>query len=237
LAFFIKDKQMKSLLIVEDEQIVALSLRLELEQLGYDVVGIASTEDEAVSFFQEYNPSLVLMDINLESGGSGIEAAKRINAIRHVPIVYVTAYANDDIVKEANEANPIGYIVKPYNLREIKAVIETSLNRFKHEKEIIESEAKLQVAMQAADLSLWEFNPEQKHFVFSGTEVLQEYFGKLSPISVEEFIQCRSSDKQYHCSRRDRIIFNYDCSTLIGGRFLRSASTVCFRNVSVRRNT
>ncbi|NVK25762.1 MAG: response regulator [Gammaproteobacteria bacterium] len=107
---------MKSLMIVEDEQIVALSLKIELEELGYFVVGIAATEVEAVSLFKQCNPNLVLMDINLESGGSGINAAKQINAIRQVPIIYVTAYAGDEVVKQANEANPIGYIVKPYNL-------------------------------------------------------------------------------------------------------------------------
>lgn len=179
---------MSSLLIVEDEQIVALSLQVELESLGYDVVGIANSEDEAVALFQEKKPQLILMDINLEAGGSGINAAKKINAIRNVPIIYVTAYANDDIIESANDANPIGYIVKPYNLREVRAVIETALNRFKYESEISSSEARLRLAIEAANLNVWEYNPEAEHLVFSESEMLSKYFGQLSPLPYTEFI-------------------------------------------------
>jgi diguanylate cyclase (GGDEF)-like protein/PAS domain S-box-containing protein len=179
---------MNSLMIVEDEQIVALSLKHELLELGYEVVGLATTEQEAVQMYENTLPSLVLMDINLEGGGSGIEAAKKINAIKRVPIVYITAYANDEIVQLANEANPIGYIVKPYNMREVKAVIETAFHRFEYEKEIKSSEARLQVAIEAADLSVWEFNPEEHHLIFSGTEVLKEYLGQLSSLSLDEFL-------------------------------------------------
>lgn len=179
---------MSSLLIVEDEQIVALSLKIELESLGYEIVGIANSEDEALALFTEKNPDLVLMDINLESGGSGINAAKKINTIKNIPIIYVTAYANDDIIESANSANPIGYIVKPYNLREVRAVIETALNRFRYEDEITSSEARLKLAIEAANLNVWEYNPEAEHLVFTGTEMLQKYFGHLSPLPFNEFI-------------------------------------------------
>lgn len=179
---------MSSLLIVEDEQIVALSLKIELESLGYEVVGIANSEGEALTLFTEKNPNLILMDINLESGGSGINAAKKINAIKNIPIIYVTAYANDDIIESANSANPIGYIVKPYNLREVRAVIETALNRFRYEDEITSSEARLKLAIEAANLNVWEYNPEAEHLVFTGTEMLQKYFGHLSPLPFNEFI-------------------------------------------------
>lgn len=179
---------MSSLLIVEDEQIVALSLKIELESLGYQVVGIANNENEAITLFKEKQPDLVLMDINLESGGSGINAAKQINEIKNVPIIYVTAYANDDIIASANTANPIGYIVKPYNLREVRAVIETALNRFKYEDEITSSEARLKLAIEAANLNVWEYNPEAEHLVFTGTEMLSQYFGHLSPLPFNEFL-------------------------------------------------
>ena len=128
------------------------------------------------------------MDRNLESGGSGINAAKQINEIKNVPIIYVTAYANDDIIASANTANPIGYIVKPYNLREVRAVIETALNRFKYEDEITSSEARLKLAIEAANLNVWEYNPEAEHLVFTGTEMLQKYFGHLSPLPFNEFL-------------------------------------------------
>lgn len=179
---------MKSILVVEDERIVALSLKHELEQHGFNVVGLAASEDEAVSLFAQHLPNLVLMDINLEAGGSGIEAAKKLNEIKRVPIIYVTAYANDDIVKKANAANPIGYIVKPYNIREIKAVIETALQRFSYETDIKHSEAKLKIALEAAELSVWEFNPSESHFVFSSNEAFKGYFDNSATMEIQKFL-------------------------------------------------
>lgn len=187
---------MYSLLIVEDEAIVALSLKFELESLGYTVVAIASTEQEAVDSYIKYKPELILMDINLESGGSGIEAAKKISAINRVPIIYLTAYANDDIVQRANEADPIGYIVKPYNIKEVSAVIKTAIHRFDYEKNIARSEARLRVALDAADLTVWEFNPLGEHFVFTATELLEKYFGQLQQMSIDSFLNLVNPEDQ-----------------------------------------
>jgi CheY-like chemotaxis protein len=79
------------ILVVEDEKIIQLDLRCQLEQLGYVVAGVASTGDEAIAKAAQLEPDLVLMDVRLKGAMDGIEAAKRIQAARQVPVIYLTA--------------------------------------------------------------------------------------------------------------------------------------------------
>jgi len=175
-------------LIVEDELIVALSLSKELEKFGFEVSGLAASEDEAVALVNSTRPNVILMDINLESGGSGLSAAIKINRTHAIPIIYVTAYASDKIIESAGHTNPYGYILKPYNSREVKAVIRTALVRFKYENSIKESEQRLRVAMEAADLDLLEFN-HGNHSVSSshGKQTLSA-FGFKQSMSKHDFL-------------------------------------------------
>jgi diguanylate cyclase (GGDEF)-like protein/PAS domain S-box-containing protein len=151
-----------SVLIVEDELIVALNLSKELEGLGYIIAGMASSETEAIELAQQNSPDVILMDINLESGGSGLTAAKQIRKYSQVPIIFVTAYSSDKIIDLIGSTNPYGYILKPYNIREVKAVISTALIRRDYEKQIVRSQQRLKVAMQAADLGVIEFKPDRQ---------------------------------------------------------------------------
>lgn len=148
------------ILIVEDELIVALNLSKELAHHGFMVVGMSSTEDEAVSLATSEKPDIILMDINLEAGGSGLVASERIRQHQKIPIVYVTAYSSDKIIDLVGRTNPYGYILKPYNIREVKAVINTALVRFKYEAKIQKSEQRLRVALEAAELGVFEYNRE-----------------------------------------------------------------------------
>jgi diguanylate cyclase (GGDEF)-like protein/PAS domain S-box-containing protein len=151
-----------SVLIVEDELIVALNLSKELEGLGYAIAGMASSENEAIELAQVKSPDVILMDINLESGGSGLTAAKQIRKRSQVPIIFVTAYSSDKIIDLIGGTNPYGYILKPYNIREVKAVINTALIRRDYEQQIVRSQQRLKVAMQAADLGVIEYDPDHQ---------------------------------------------------------------------------
>lgn len=150
------------MLIVEDELIVALNLSKELESLGYEVTGLAASEDEAVALAGSTDPHVILMDINLEAGGSGLSAAAKIGKTRKIPIIYVTAYSSDKVIELAGKTNPYGYILKPYNVREVKAVISTALIRLRYENKINESEKRLKLAMQAAELEVFEFDYDEQ---------------------------------------------------------------------------
>ena len=123
----------KNILIVEDEGILAMDLKDTLEKLGYYVSAVASSGEEAVELAAERRPDLILMDIVLNGAMDGIEAANKIRSTLKVPVIYLTAYADEDTVKRAKITEPFGYLVKPYNDKELEAALEVAL--YRHEME------------------------------------------------------------------------------------------------------
>lgn len=103
------------ILIVEDERITAEDIRLSLGGLGYAVTGMASSGEEAIRKAEEPHPDLVLMDIVLGGDMDGIEAADRIRARFNIPVVYLTAYADEKTLERAKVTQPFGYILKPFD--------------------------------------------------------------------------------------------------------------------------
>src|SRR5580765_2603326 len=102
------------ILVVEDEGIVATAIKNELEQFGYGIAGNASSADEAIDRAVREQPDLVLMDIRLNGEKDGIEAAREIRARCGTPIVYLSAFADADMVTRAGESQAYGYLIKPY---------------------------------------------------------------------------------------------------------------------------
>lgn len=123
-----------NILIVEDEGILAIDLKAKLEKLGFKVPAIASTGAEAVELASIHRPDLILMDIVLDGPMDGIEAANKIRSSLKVPIIYLTAYADDDTVKRAKVTEPFGYLVKPYNNKELQIALEMALYRHEMDK-------------------------------------------------------------------------------------------------------
>jgi len=121
-------------LIVEDERILAIGMKHKLESAGYAVTGIASSGKEAIENAKKTNPNLVLMDIVLKGHMDGIEAAQQIINLYNIPVIYITAYADDEILERAMITEPYGYLLKPFNLSELKANIKMAL--YKHKAEI-----------------------------------------------------------------------------------------------------
>jgi len=116
-------------LLVEDELVVAESLKRALTAQGYEVPAIAVSGESAVLATVETKPDIVLMDVVLAGNVDGIEAADRIRGLRDVPLIYITAYGDDATVGRAKLTRPDGYLLKPVKERELKAVIETALYR------------------------------------------------------------------------------------------------------------
>lgn len=117
----------KRILIVEDEKIVSKDIESSLQNNGYEVCSTTSSGEEAISLASEQKPDLILMDILLGSHINGIEAAEEIRKTSDVPIIYLTAYADDKTVGLAKHTNPSGYVLKPFEERELKAAIELAL--------------------------------------------------------------------------------------------------------------
>jgi PAS domain S-box-containing protein len=129
------------IMIVEDDRIVAEDIQESLKKLGYAVSAIVSFGKEAIKRAKEDNPDLVLMDIVLSGEMNGTEAADLIRSQFNIPIVYLTAYADEQVMERAKITEPYGYIIKPFEDRELKIAIEIALYKHKMEKKLKESEA------------------------------------------------------------------------------------------------
>lgn len=123
-----------NILVVEDESIVAKDIQVCLKRLGYEVVGLESTGEEAVKKAAEVLPDLVMMDIMLKGEMSGIEAADLIRKNQDIPVIFLTAYTDRNTVDKAKETEPYGYIIKPFKEIDIQTAIEIAL--YKHGKEM-----------------------------------------------------------------------------------------------------
>ncbi len=145
--------------IVEDERIVALDLRSGLEQLGYEVVGIASTEPEALRLASRTVPDLVLMDIHLDRGSDGISAARLLREQLAVPVVFLSAYGEPETLRRAAEAAPYGYLLKPFELRELNATVRMAMVRRAEERKTEAAERRLRLALESARLAVLELSP------------------------------------------------------------------------------
>ena len=129
------------ILVVEDEQIVAEDIRHSLLNMGYSVSGIAGSGREALRQIKKSVPDLVLMDIILRGRMNGIETAEKIRAHYDIPLIYLTAYADLDTLNRAKLTEPLGYILKPLDNRELQSAIEMAVYRHRMEMSIKERES------------------------------------------------------------------------------------------------
>ena len=125
----------EKILIVEDEGIVILHIKKTLEKLGYCVAGIASSGEDAIKKAMELRPDLVLMDIMLKGALDGIDAADKIRSLFDIPVIYLTAHADENTLQRAKVTGPFGYIVKPFRERDLNIAIEFALYRYKMDHE------------------------------------------------------------------------------------------------------
>jgi signal transduction histidine kinase len=135
----------KSILVVEDEPITALDLRARLRGLGYAVPAIASSGEEAIRKAGEIRPDLVLMDVRLKTDMDGIEAATAIRSQLDIPVVYLTAYTDEETVQRAGLTEPFGYLLKPFEERELHTTIAIAFHKHKSEVALRESERRLRL--------------------------------------------------------------------------------------------
>jgi signal transduction histidine kinase len=138
-------------LIVEDERIVALDLQYQLRRLGYTVSDVASTGEEALRIAEETQPDVVLMDIRLGGPLDGVETAEELRDRSDVPVVFLTAYADDRTLERAKATEPFGYLLKPFEERELQIAIEIALYRHSMEQKLREYTAELEARNRELD--------------------------------------------------------------------------------------
>ena len=129
------------ILIVDDETIVAMDLKATLNHLGYTVCGMVPSGEDALVEITKQHPNLVLMDIVLQGELSGIETAQIVKDRFDIPVVYLTSHTDEATLDQAKVTGPYGYLVKPFESKELKTTIELALYKHHTEKELRESEA------------------------------------------------------------------------------------------------
>lgn len=121
------------ILIVEDESIIAEDIADSLESIGYAIVGIVSSGEEAIAISSELQPDIVLMDIMLQGQMDGITAAEQIQSRFQIPAIFLTAYADEKTLQRVKETNPFGYIVKPFEEKNLHLTIQIALQRHQYD--------------------------------------------------------------------------------------------------------
>jgi signal transduction histidine kinase len=145
---------MARILIVEDESVATWYLEEALEIIGHQVVASVVSGEEAIQLAQETHPDLVLMDIRLQGEMDGIVAAEQIYSEFDIPVVYLTAHADDSTLSRAIITNPFGYLIKPFQEREVHTTIEMALHRYSREKDIKNANQQAVCEIQQRNLTL-----------------------------------------------------------------------------------
>ncbi len=126
-----------NILVVEDESIVSKDIQHSLKKIGYNIVGAASTGEKAIELALSEKPDLILMDIMLKGPMNGIEAADIIKKEMSIPVIFLTAYADESTLAKAKITEPYGYILKPFKEIDIQTSVEMAIYKHKKEQEII----------------------------------------------------------------------------------------------------
>lgn len=192
-----------NVLVVEDESVIALDIQNRLRRFGYHVAGSATTGEDAIRLADEVGPDLVLMDIRLKGKMDGIEAAARIRARRDVPIVYLTAYADDDTIQRAKVTAPAGYIIKPLEDRELVTTIEIALHKHVLEQKLKQQTRQLNQVLRTvpegmvlldSDLRIDLANPTAVAYLYALSEVRPgERLTHLGAVPIEQVLETHTS--------------------------------------------
>jgi PAS domain S-box-containing protein len=210
------------ILVVEDEAIIARDLCQQLNQMGYDAIGDTPRGEEGVPLAAERRPDLVLMDIHLAGAMDGIAAAEEIRKLG-MPVVFLTAYAGDETVKRARITEPYGYLLKPFEERYLRTVIEMAL--YKHGADGLlrrahqQYRAILDAAIDAFFLIDWhgrilDVNPAASLLTnYSREELLKRSFSDLdADLSPTRVVQLLENVKRRGAARFGRDIRRHDGS-------------------------
>jgi PAS domain S-box-containing protein/putative nucleotidyltransferase with HDIG domain len=202
------------ILVVEDESIVARDIRNMLVGLGYDVTGVVASAKAAVQKAQETMPDIVLMDVMLQGKITGVEAAEQIYTKFSIPVVYLTAYADSTTVQQAKKTEPFGYIIKPFEERELQTTIEIALYKYQMQMELKDRERWLSTILRsigdgviatnkigvitfmnplAENLTGWKLDQALDRTLSDVFKVINQKPGKMQRISVKKILEGKGS--------------------------------------------
>lgn len=190
------------ILIVEDDTIIAMELSERLKDLGYAIAGIVSSGQSAIKAAGDTLPTLVLMDIRLSGKMDGVEAAEKIREKFDIPIIYLTAYADEETICRAKTSEPFGYILKPFDSKMLHTNIEMALYRHQMEKKIKHNEKKYKRLFEGVPVGIFRTTPTGK--ILDANEAMVRIFGYpdkdfLLKINVEDLYVDPEDRKRWQC--------------------------------------
>jgi len=144
----------KRILLIEDEAVTAMDLRSTLDDLGYDVAGVVSTGEVAVTKAVELQPDLILMDITLAGSITGIEVAEELRKTCHIPIIFLSAHADAGTIGRAKATEPFGYVLKPCTRETLLSAIEIALYKVEAETQRRNTEDRLRQVLNEQKIIL-----------------------------------------------------------------------------------
>ena len=190
------------IMIVEDEVIAALSLQGNLENDGYQIAAVVSSGEEAIQKAVQTRPDLILMDIHLAGEMDGVEAATHLRQSFHVPVIFLTAFSDDDTVQRAIATDPFAYLIKPFNARELKVAIEIALYKHRVEEKLAQSEERYRLLVERATIGISLSSPDGKHLYNNPAAAT------ISGYSADELNQLRAEDLYVDLEDREKLIEN-----------------------------
>ncbi|WP_317164442.1 LytR/AlgR family response regulator transcription factor [Oceanihabitans sp. IOP_32] len=182
-------EQPVKILIVEDEMIIAANISLQLTTLGYEVTGIISRGEEALVHIKQNQPDIVLMDIQLKGRLDGVETVKMMQQDFDIPIIYLTANADDGNFNRAKKTHPYAFISKPFKKLDLKRVIELTISQF---------EAKENNGKSSIDMPISPFILSDCIFVRHHEKMVKVDIKDILYIEAERnYSRIHSKDKEY----------------------------------------
>ena len=245
----------EQVLIVEDDAILVMDLMNTLEKAGYGVQKPVPSGEEAIVAAAESPPALILMDIRLSGIMSGIEAAQEIRKTQDIPVVYVTANADDNLVKEAIDTGPYAYLVKPVQSTDLLRTIEVVLFKHRMNREVSEAQERYESVVALAMEGIILFDKDS-HTILEVNEAFQDLFGYTRedlkamkipdlmpfPPEVAELLyadsgfspQCRLGEQKFR--RKDNSVIEVECnSSLIRSEGKNAIICVIVHDVTERK--